>query len=431
MRIIRMKVCKLRKGMGINVNTFRTYLYIQFKRALKLLPALMVVTLVSCGCVGISAALYLGSDEMHADNQKYRIAVVGDTSDSYLGFGISALSVLDDSRFMLEFPAMTESEARQALRKGEITAYAKVPEGLVESIVYGENDKIVTFVGATAQKGIAGILVEKLTEAASTLVVRSQSAIYGMQRILRNSGMGDQWQDATMSLNLRLIDMVLNRTKLCDLEILGRANGVSAAGYYFCSMLIFFLLLSGIHYSPLFGRRNRELMRLMASKGVGPFPQVAGEYLAFLILDLCCLLGVFVMLFPVFGSGVTGLAEWKGMEAGGLIVFYIRLIPVAAAFAALQFFLYESVSGMVNSILLQFIICMGMAYLAGCFYPTGMFPDALRHIGEILPAGLALRYADAGLLGEISLPAGLGLLLYLAVFLGLSVFVRNIRIQRG
>lgn len=410
---------------------FKTYLYIQFKRALKLLPVLIIVTLVSCACMSILAALFLGSDEMRANHQKYRIAVVGDTSDSYLGFGISALSVLDDSRFMLEFPAMTESEARQALMKGEITAYAKVPEGLVESIVYGQNDKLVTFVGATAQKGITGILVEKLTEAASTLVVRSQSAIYGMQRILWNNGMGDQWQDATMSLNLRLIDMVLNRTELCDLEILGRANGVSAEGYYFCSMLIFFLLLSGIYYSPLFGRRNREFMRLMASKGVGPFPQVAGEYLAFLFLGLCCLLGVFAVLFPVFQSGVPGLTEWKGMGAGGLIVFYIRLIPVAAAFAAMQFCLYESVSGMVNSILMQFIICVGMAYLAGCFYPLEMFPDFLKHIGEMLPAGLALQYADAGLLGEMSLWAGMGLLLYLAVFLGLSVFVRSIRIQRG
>lgn len=410
---------------------FRTYLYIQFRRALKLLPVLIIVTLLSWGVVGMAAVLYLGSDEVQSEKQKYRIAVVGDTSDSYLGFGISALSVLDDSRFMVEFPTMSESEARQALIRGEITAYAKVPDGLVESIVYGHNDKPVTFVGSTGQKGITGILVEELTEVASTLVVRSQSAIYGMQRILRGNGMGDMWQEATETLNLRLIEMVLNRTKLCGLEILGRANGVSMEGYYFCSMLIFFLLLSGIHYSPLFGRKSRELMRLMASKGVGPFRQVAGEYLAYLFLELCCLLGVFLILLPVLGSGVLKIAEWNDMEAGGLIVFYLRLIPVAAALAAMQFLLYEAVSGIVNSILLQFIFCIGMAYLSGCFYPSGMFPDVLKRIGEILPAGLALRYADAGLLGEISLTAGLGLLLYMAVFLGLSVFARSLRIQRG
>lgn len=172
-------------------------------------------------------------------------------------------------------------------------------------------------------------------------------------------------------------------------------------------------------------------MRLMASKGVGPLRQVAGEYLAYLFLVLCCLLGVFAILLLVLGSGVLKFAEWNGMEAGGLIVFYLRLIPVAAAFAAMQFLLYESVSGIVNSILLQFIVCIGMAYLSGCFYPLGMFPDVLQRLGEILPAGLSLRYADAGLLGEIAWSAGLGLFLYLVVFLWLSVYVRSLRIRRG
>lgn len=410
---------------------FKTYLYIQFRRALKLLPVLTIVTLMSWGAVGMAAVLWLSGDEVQSEHKKYKIAVVGDTSDSYLGFGISALSVLDDSRFMVEFPAMSEREARQALIQGEITAYAKIPEGLVESIVYGRNDKPVTFVGATGQKGITGILVEELTEVASTLVVRSQSAIYGMQKILWDNGMGDMWQEATETLNLRFIGMVLNRTKLCDLEILGRANGVSTEGYYLCSMLIFFLLVSGIHYSPLFARKSRDLMRLMAAKNVGPLRQVVGEYLAYLFMDLCCLLGVFVILLPAFGSGVLKFAEWNDMEAGGLIVFYFRLIPVAAALAGMQFLLYESVSGIVNSILLQFIVGIGMAYLSGCFYPSGMFPDVLKRIGEILPAGLALKYADAGLLGEISWPAGLGLILYLVIFLWLSASVRSLRIRRG
>ena len=410
---------------------FRTYLYVQFRRMLKLLPVLMAVTLLVCGGIGIFAVLYLNSDAMTENSRKYQIAVVGDTTDSYLGFGISALSTLDDSRFMVEFPTMTESEARQALMRGEIAAYTKVPEGLVESIVYGANDAPITFVGATGQKGITGILVEELTEVVSTLIVRSQSAIYGMQRMLRDNGMGDMWWEATESLNLRFIDMVLNRTKLCGLEVLGLSNGLSTGEYYFCSMLIFFLLLAGINCSPLFARRNRELLRLMASKGVGAFRQVAGEYLAYLVLNLCCLLGIFLVLWPVFGSGAIKFAGWAGMDADILAGFYFRLIPVAAAFTAMQFLLYELVTGVVSSILLQFICGITMAYLSGCFYPASMFPDTLKRVGELLPAGVALSYTGVSLMEDVSWAAGLGLVLYLTVFLGLSVFVRSCRIQRG
>lgn len=410
---------------------FCTYFYIQFRRVLKLLPVLMAVTAAVFGCVGVFAVMYFNSDAMTESSRKYQIAIVGDTTTTYLGFGISVLSMLDDSRFMVDFPTMTESEARQALMRGEITAYAKVPDDLVDSIVYGTNDAPVTFVGSTGQKGIAGILAEELTEVVSTLIVRSQSAIYGMQNVLWNHGLGDQWWEATESLNLRFIDMVLKRTQVCDLEVLGLSNGLSTGEYYFCSMLIFFLLLAGINSSPLFGRRNGELMQLMASRGVGPLRQVAGEYLTYLFLNLCCLLGVFLVLIPVFGRGAVNLAGWKGMEADTLIGFYVRLIPVAAAFAAMQFLLYELVTGVVSSILLQFICGISMAYLSGCFYPASMFPDVLKRIGELLPTGLALSYADARLMGEASLAAGMGLFMYLAVFLGLSVFIRSCRIQRG
>lgn len=412
------------------MNGFCTYLSIQLRRAIKLLPVMMTVTLLVCSCVGIFAVLYL-STEMAGQSKKYRIAVVGDTTDSYLGFGISALSVLDDSRFMLDFPSMTEEEARRELAEGKITAYAKVPDGLVDSIVEGSNDKPVVFVAATGQKVITGFLVEDLTEVASSLIVRSQSAIYGMQRILWDNGMGDLWWDATESLNLRLLDMVLNRTKLCDLEMQGMANGLSTEGYYFCSMLIFFLLLAGIHSSPLFAKKSRELMKLMASRGVSIYEQIAGEYLAYLFLNLCCLLGVFFVLGAVLKSGVIQLPEWEKNGIEALAGFYVRLIPVVAALTAMQFLLYELVTGVVNGVLLQFICAISMAYLSGCFYPASIFPNVLKRIGEKLPVGLALRYADGSLMRESTLGLGFGLLLYLAVFLGLSMFARSLRLRRG
>lgn len=410
---------------------FRTYFYIQFRRAMKMLPALLAVTLLLCGCVVLFMALYRNSDEATESSRKYRIAIVGDTSDSYLGFGISALSMLDDSRFMLEFPTMTESEARLALAMDDITAYAIVPDGLVDSIVYGRNDKPITFVGSTGQKGITGILAEKLTEVVSTLVVRSQSAIYGMQKLLYLYGMGNVWDEATDLLNLRLIDMVLGRTGLCNLEVLGLSNGLSTEGYYFCSMLIFFLLLLGINSSPLFCRKSHELMRLMASRKVGPALQVVGEYLAYLCLNLCCLFGVFLALWPLFGRESLQLAEWGEVEIGTLAGFFVRMAPVAATFAAMQFLLYELTTGVVSSVMLQFICGISMAYLAGCFYPASMFPDTLKRMGGLLPAGLALDYADGCLLGEVVGGACFGLFLYLAVFLALSVYARSCRIQRG
>ncbi len=410
---------------------FGTYLFIQLRRTVKLLPSLMILTALLCACAGIFALQHRNGGEDAQTKQKYQIAVVGDTGDSYLGFGISVLSVMDDSRFMVDFPVMTEDEARRALMAGQITAYARVPEGLTESIVRGSNDRPVTLVGSTAQKGIAGILVEELADVASTVILRSQSAIYAMQNILRDRAMGDRLQEETEKLNLRMIDMVLNRTGLCSLEILGTAGGLPAPGHYLCGAVIFFLLLSGICSSPLFGKKNTDLMRWMVSRGVGPVCQVAGEYLACFMLECCCLFGMIAALWPALGTDSLRAAGWEGLGLGKAAAFGISLIPVAAVLAAMQFLMYELVTGTVSSILLQFVCGISMAYISGCFYPAAMFPDVLRRIGEALPAGMALRYAEGSLKGDIPLQTGLGLMSCAAVFLVLSALARSRRIRRG
>lgn len=410
---------------------FGSYFILQLRRTLRYLPALVVLTLVLCGCAGIFALQCVKDREASEDRKKYRIALVGETDDTYLGFGISVLSRLDDSRYMLDFPSMTEAEARRALMAGEIDAYAKVPEGLTDSVVRGTNDTKVTLVGSTNQKGMAGILVEELAEAASTMIVRSQSAVFGMQNILWENDLGDQWREYTEKLNLRLIDMVLNRTGLCDLKVLGIAGGLSTEGHYLCGITVFFLLLAGIGSSPLFSGRNRELAGLMASRGVGPIWQVAGEYLAYLLPVTICLFGIFLTVWPLWGSGSLEIEEWSDKGILNAAGFFFTLFPVVAAFAAMQFFVYEAAEGVVSGILLQFVGGIGMAYIAGCFYPAGMFPDRLRQVGEVLPAGVALRYAGGSLTGAISFSAAAGLLLYLILFLALSVLVRRRRIQRG
>lgn len=410
---------------------FGAYFIIQLRRACKLLPAFIALTLVMCGCAGIFAVQYLKDSETAESKKKYRIAVVGDADDSYLGFGISALSMMDDSRYMLDFPPMTEAEARQALMAGEINAYVKVPEGLTDSIVRGTNDKPITFVGSTNQKGMTGILVEELADVASTAIVRSQSAIYGMQNLLWENDMGDRWREHTEKLNIRLIDMVLNRTGLCDLEVLGMARGLSAQGYYLSSIVLFFLLISGISNSSLFAGKSRELMGLMASRGVGAVRQVTGEYLAYLLPEFACLLGIFLALWPMLGNGILQIDEWDGGSIGSAAGFLVTLIPVVTTFAAMQFLIYELVTGVVGSIIFQFVCGIGMAYISGYFYPASMFPDGLRRVGELLPTGVALRYADGSVTGDLSAAAGFGLLLYLVLFLGLTVLFRKHRIQRG
>jgi len=223
----------------------------------------------------------------------------------------------------------------------------------------------------------------------------------------------------------------LNRTDFCEVEIEGMASGLSTGAYYFCSILLFFLLILGINASPLFSAKGKDISRMMASKGVGAFYQIMCEYLAFVCMAIVTLLLICMFLFVVLNAEVVQIPEWRKAGAEPIPVFFVDLLLVVVMISAFQFLIYELVPGVVGSILLQFICSISMGYVSGYFYPTGFFPDILQRIGQILPTGVVLSYAGNCITGEQTMGEIVFVLLYTIVFLGIIVLVRKNRIQRG
>lgn len=408
-----------------------SYFGMQMKRMLRVLPVLLAAAIASVGILGVCAALILHSRGSEEGKQKFRIGMVGNLSDSYLGFGISVVQAMDDSRFMVDLVPMEEVEARNSFRRGELSSYVMVPDGLLDSIVYGRNDKFITYVGSEGQKGIESILGEELANMVSVLVTRSQSAVFGMQRIMQDHGKGAEVPEATDRMNLQLFDIVLNRTRLYTLEELGVSGGLSATGYYLGAFFVFYLLLLGIHGAPLLVRRSGALPEVMKSRGIGAFGQVMGEYTAFAFMNLICFIIAFLAVGMIINGGFIEIAEWKKQGAEPLKMLFVLAFPVVLMLSAMQFWLYELVTGVINSLICQFVCCISMAYLAGVFYPSNFLPETMRTVGQLLPAGAAMRYVQGGILEELSLKAVVSVFLYLFLFLGLSILTRDWRLERG
>lgn len=406
------------------------YFYAQLKRALKLAPAQLAADLLICACGGILAYLLVAQGAFAAGGTRYRIGMVGDLSDSYLGFGIAALQEMDDSRFMVELVEMSEEEAQEAFLRGELYAVMHVPDDLLESIVWGDNDRLITYTAAEGQRGLGTMVMGEITDIASTLVTSSQSTIYAMQRMLVDQGRRDEVGKETDRLNLSLINLVLSRSGFGEVEILGYADGLSMELYYFCSAILLFLLLAGLLNCALFARRSVSLSQFMKARGVGAFWQILGEYLAYLCLVLMGLFALCIPLGCILERGLIVIPEWEGMGASPFWDFLKLLLPVAVMFGALQFFLYEAAEGIVNGILLQLFCGIGLGYLAGYFYPSAFFPDTMRRIGSILPSGAAARYVEEGLWSGVSVSAVTGIFVWFVAFFVLTVAVRRGRTGR-
>lgn len=407
------------------------YFYAQLKRVLRLLPRQLMVTLGVCACVGWLAGLLVAQGALAAGGTRYRIGMVGDLSDSYLGFGITALQTMDDSRLMIELVGMSEEEAEEAFSRGELYAIVRVPEGLMESIVSGENDRLITYTATQGQKGLGAMVMGEIVDIASTLVTRSQSAIYAMQRMLAEQGRGEEISWETDRLNLQLINLVLSRSGFGEVEVLGYADGLSMELYYFSHITILLLLLAGLFNSALFARRPAARAAFVRARGVGAFWQILGEYLAYLCLVLAELLCMGGLLVPVLSKELIGIPEWESMGVPIFPAFLLSLLPVTAMFAALQLCLYELADGIVNGILLQLLCGLGMGYLSGCFYPAAFLPGKMCLLGEFLPSGVGIRFVEGGLLRGTTNEAGVAVFFWLAGFLALTAAVRRVRIERG
>lgn len=407
------------------MGSFMNYIRIQIKRVGRSLPAVLLPAVALVGIAALLCQMIWSMSEDSADKKKVEIALVGDLSDPYLKLGMYVLEDMDPVHDTVTFLPMSEEEAIQKLDRGQITAYAVIPEGLVESIMRGENKK-VTYVAAGGSAEMVSVLVRELLEAVSTFLVETQNSVYGMQRILEKYGMEEQIQAATVEFDLRYMDLFLNRAQIYEVKEIGLSNELSLQGYYVCSILLLFLLLWGIACSPLFVKKDLAFQKLLRAGGQKVWMQVTGEYVAYVLLMAVCVLAIAAVLAAGIRAVQVPVPEWEAAGQGELFLLAVRALPVMAMISAVQLFLFELVTGIVSGVLLQFLSAVCMGYLSGCFYPISFLPSGIQKISSFLPSGIGLRYLDACMPGQAGAGRELpGIVISVLLFLGLTMAVRK------
>lgn len=370
------------------------------------------------------------TDKLSEDSRKkVEVGICGDLSDSYLGIGVLAVQQLDSSRFAINFHTLEEEEAREMLLDGKLTAYLVIPEGFVDSVVSGENFS-VRYYTANSQMGMGTMLMNELANIISELVTKSQSSIYGMQNLCEDYGRYDIYWDATNELNLEYIDIILSRQLLFDVDILGVSNDLSLQGYYICGFAVLFFMIFGINGCPIFVRKDMSLARLMSAGGVGSLYQVLVEFVAYLVMVSVCMLSVFLVLAGVCQFTDFVIPEWRSVDFATVFSFGVALMPAIFMLTAMALLGHELSGNIVSGMLIQFLATVSMGYVCGCFYPASFFPEGIQMVGRLLPPGVAMKYASQCMTDEVSTLTVLGMLFYMVLFVVLTWFLRQRKLEQ-
>ena len=403
---------------------FLIYFRLQLKRAGRLLPRMLAVTLLLAVLTALSALLLTGLyDDADAD-EPVCIGLVGNLEEGYLAEGLELLQSMDSSRFSLRFLPMERDEAARALRRGDIDGYALIPDGFAEALMAGEH-RPITYVSAYGGADIGAQMVRELVETISSLVLETENAVYGAQNYAADRLPDVNPYSAGDYLVLRYALRIIDRERLYEIETLDAAEALSLAGYYLCGISLLFLMLWAISCVPLFAGRSRELGCILQAEGLPSIAQVLAEFFSYVLLMLCGMLAAGLFAGLLLGRFGIAIPELEGIGAGGVLRLLFGALPTVLMICALQFLLFELADNTVAGVLLQFLNAVVQGYMAGCFYPSSFFPEALQRAGAALPAGAAMARLRALLLHE---GAAVGpVWLWLLLLLSAAVLLRRRR----
>ncbi len=412
------------------MNRFCRYVGVQFKRTLKaylhILPAMMALLLL----VAVIGGGVLLNRQEDASFTKVSVGVVGDKEDQLLKMGLTLIREMDTSRLTVEFVEFyDEDKAVNALTTHQLDAYLVVPKGFAQAVVRG-NEKPIHYVMAKRSADISAVLTRDVVDVVANYIIETQAGVTAMCDYARDLAYSrEDVQAINMDMSLRYIHMITERESFVTVEEIGVGASLSFYGYYICGLSLFFLLCFGITCCTLRVKTNRTMDKWLYARGYVATTQVVGEYIPYLFT------AVLVMLVPAGVAGVLSLwvaypvPELTYWLVSDYLLLAVKLLPAILAITALQFLLYELVSGVINGALVQFMVALLLGYVGGCFYPRYFLPDAVQQLVSALPIGVAFDYFG-GLLGDrVDWPAFIGCLVYGLGLLAITVAVRYTRIR--
>lgn len=403
------------------MSCFSSYLFISIKRALKKYTAVFVTAILIIAVLFLTAQMLINTDKNDVSRQKIRIGIVGDLSETYLGLGFSMLENMEDINMSLEFLEMKEDEAKKALESLDISAYLYVPDNYIKNIIKGK-DAMLDFYMLKTSASAPSLIMNEIVRMITPVVSESESAIYAM-RDYGKSIKEPNLSDNVKKLNIRYIDTVLARADSIDVKNTG-IDSLSLTEYYACGIFTFLLLIFSVSCCMLFSDKRLPLGRLLCSKGLNAWNLVLCEYISY----------AFVMWITVFALLMLGefLLPYvlpSYFEKGFVIMLSLRLIPCILMLSAMHFMIYELNGNIISAVLSQFVIASWLAYISGCFYPYYFFPQAVQSFASHLPSGICFEYMLGELLGK-GISVVLPCMVYIAVFLSVSVLIRKRRLRR-
>ncbi|MDE5909585.1 MAG: ABC transporter permease [Lachnospiraceae bacterium] len=348
----------------------------KIKQFIRILPVILLETilfvLILAG-VGIYATRAIYGEKAI---KEIKVGIVAEGDDRMADMLIRFVGGMDSFKDAVSLEVMSRGEAESLLKEGEIYGAVIVPEGIVDSILSGENvpAKILT---GSAYSRIETEVFAQLSHAGASLLTTAQAGIYAADDFCAENERPDLIGQTEDALNAAYLKYALARSTLFKEKEVTAVKGVNLTDYYTISLLFAFLSFAGLAFGRYMQVEMEEREKLFKSRGIGTVQQYLIETAAF--SAVFALLGA-ILSFPFY---LFVIHNSKSSFAVGPV--WIMILPIWFLMGVFLRGLFQILGNHAGSMGVCFVVLMAFMFASGVFIPSAFLPAFVEKAGTYLP----------------------------------------------
>ena len=362
-----------------------------------------------CVCLLLTAVLVAAFSEIMQNAQvfqKVNIGIAIPEGESISRLATQYISSMDSVRSVCDFYYLDEQEAVEQLKQGTLQAVVVLPEGFYHDVQVGINPPAQIYFPKDAAQNTQ--VFEELVTAGVSFLQTAEAGVYaaldtasyyGVE--LQGAGLGD-------TIAYLFVNQMLKRDSVYSARMLSSMGNLSVEEYYYAAGLVILLMMCGIQFGFLYGKRNRSVEDKLKIRGVGSIRQSVVK-----ILVMTEFLYVTGLLYYFAGIGIAGWTKTYFVFYQGTTWYALLLLCLGIA---IYFHVLYELSGS-SSQAAVFVFAVNVITIsgAGVLIPEAYLGKEIAGISHFLPMKYWNVYAAGMLEGELSKEAVTGTVFFLFV----------------
>lgn len=370
-----------------------------------------------CACLLLTAVLVAAFSAIMQNAQvfqKVNIGIAIPEGESISRLATQYISSMDSVRSVCDFYYLDEQESVEQLKQGTLQAVVVLPEGFYHDVQVGINPPAQIYFPKDAAQNTQ--VFEELVTAGVSFLQTAEAGVYaaldtasyyGIE--LQGAGLGD-------TIAYLFVNQMLKRDSVYSARMLSSMGNLSVAEYYYAAGLVILLMMCGIQFGFLYGKRNRSVEDKLKIRGVGSIRQSVVK-----ILVMTEFLYVTGLLYYFAGIGVAGWTKTYFVFYQGITWYALLLLCLGIA---IYFHVLYELSGS-SSQAAVFVFAVNVITIigAGVLIPEAYLGKEIAGISHFLPMKYWNVYAAGMLEGELSKDSVAGTVFFLLMGMAAGGFL--------